>query len=373
MGVKVTNNAYGTISAGISSSDTTITLDTGQGARFPTLGAGDYFYATLVDTANNIEVVKVTARSTDSMTAVRASDNTVARSFSIGDRFELRPTAALFDSKANDDEVVKTTGGQTIEGVLAVEGTAGNNDSTFITRRTDEAGFSVLPWTGGNTFFGNNIKYVNGSWLYYGESTGKNPSLLGLSPNGINYYNCEYADLSGSPLEVAGSWTNGENVSLFDKYGMPSRGVIQTVATTFTGSFQVSSAAYQTYTATGHTASITLKSDNSKVLVVNYAQGYTPNGGGHNTGIRRRVDSGSWTQLIGVSGGSGDSWMGIANGLGQTSFTINRAVLDNHGQAKGAVLTYEAMIANWTSTATVYYNYPGYAGTCTFIVMEIAT
>lgn len=98
MGVKVTNNAYGTLSAGIASGDTTITLDGGQGARFPTLGAGDYFYGTLIDTSNNIEVVKVTARSTDSMTVVRGQDNTTARAYAIGDRFELRPTAALFDA-----------------------------------------------------------------------------------------------------------------------------------------------------------------------------------------------------------------------------------------------------------------------------------
>lgn len=42
MGVKVTNNAFGTISAGISTSATTIVLDSGQGARFPTLGSGDF-------------------------------------------------------------------------------------------------------------------------------------------------------------------------------------------------------------------------------------------------------------------------------------------------------------------------------------------
>jgi len=97
MGVKVTNNAYGTISAGITSTATTITLDSGQGNRFPVLGGSDYFYATLIDTSNNLEVVKVTARSTDSMTVTRGEDNTTARAFSIGDRFELRPTAALFE------------------------------------------------------------------------------------------------------------------------------------------------------------------------------------------------------------------------------------------------------------------------------------
>ena len=100
MGVKVTNNGFGTISAGITSSATTVVLDSGQGARFPTLASGDFFFGTLVDTSNNIEIVKVTARSTDSMTVVRAQDNTSARAFSVGDRFELRPTAALFESLA---------------------------------------------------------------------------------------------------------------------------------------------------------------------------------------------------------------------------------------------------------------------------------
>lgn len=95
--VKVTNNAFGTLASSISSSATTIALDSGQGARFPTLSSPDYFYGTLIDTSNNLEIVKVTARSTDSLTVTRAQDNTSARAFSTGDRFELRPTAKLFE------------------------------------------------------------------------------------------------------------------------------------------------------------------------------------------------------------------------------------------------------------------------------------
>lgn len=136
MGVKVTNNAFGTISAGINTTDTTVTLDSGQGARFPTLGAGDYFYGTLIDTSNNIEIVKVTARSTDSMTVVRGQDNTTARAFAIGDRFELRPTAALFEAiqaEASVDGITSSAVGTaitidasddtTIENDLQVDGT----------------------------------------------------------------------------------------------------------------------------------------------------------------------------------------------------------------------------------------------------------
>jgi hypothetical protein len=108
MGVKVTNNGFGTLSAGINSSATTVTVDSGQGARFPALSSGDFFFATLIDTANNLEIIKVTARSTDSMTVVRAQDNTSARAFSIGDRIELRPTAALFENAHLDNTPTST-------------------------------------------------------------------------------------------------------------------------------------------------------------------------------------------------------------------------------------------------------------------------
>lgn len=97
MSVKVTNNGFSTLASGINNSVTTIALATGEGARFPSLSTDDYFYGTLIDTSNNLEIVKVTARSNDSLTVVRAQDNTSARAFSTGDRFELRPVAKLFE------------------------------------------------------------------------------------------------------------------------------------------------------------------------------------------------------------------------------------------------------------------------------------
>lgn len=97
MSVKVTNNGFSTLASGINNSVTTIALATGEGARFPSLSTDDYFYGTLIDTSNNLEIVKVTARSSDSLTVVRAQDNTSARAFSTGDRFELRPVAKLFE------------------------------------------------------------------------------------------------------------------------------------------------------------------------------------------------------------------------------------------------------------------------------------
>jgi len=101
MGIKFANNAFATLASGINSSVTSITVTTGQGARFPTLGTGDYFYATLVDTSNNLEIVKCTARSTDVLTVVRAQESTTARAYSAGDRIEMRVTAASLAGAAS--------------------------------------------------------------------------------------------------------------------------------------------------------------------------------------------------------------------------------------------------------------------------------
>ena len=102
MGIKLSNNAFGTLAAGINSSATSITLTSGQGARFPTLGAGDFFYATLIDTSNNLEIVKCTARSTDVLTVVRAQESTTARAYNTGDRIEIRLTAQTFIDAVNE-------------------------------------------------------------------------------------------------------------------------------------------------------------------------------------------------------------------------------------------------------------------------------
>lgn len=101
MSVKFANNAFGTLNAGINNSATSITLSSGQGARFPSLSSGEYFYATLIDTSNNLEVVKCTARSTDVLTVTRAQESTTAQAFAIGDRVELRITAGGLDDAAN--------------------------------------------------------------------------------------------------------------------------------------------------------------------------------------------------------------------------------------------------------------------------------
>ena len=101
MGVKVKNNSYGTLLASIGPTDTSLTLSAGQGANFPSLSSGEYFYATLINTANQLEIVKVTGITGDVMTIVRAQEGTTNRTYVVGDRVEQRITAALLNEKAN--------------------------------------------------------------------------------------------------------------------------------------------------------------------------------------------------------------------------------------------------------------------------------
>lgn len=103
MGVQIANNAVSTLAGSINTVVTSMSVQAGDGALFPAASvvSGNYFYVTLISAANAIEIVKVTDRSTDTFTIVRARDGTTAISFAAGDRVELRPVAALFNELPN--------------------------------------------------------------------------------------------------------------------------------------------------------------------------------------------------------------------------------------------------------------------------------
>ena len=92
--IKYTNNAKTTLAADINNSVTSATV--ADGSVFPSLSSGEHFYCTFDDGTNN-EIVKVTARSSNTLTIVRAQDNTSARAFSDGDKAELRITAVVLE------------------------------------------------------------------------------------------------------------------------------------------------------------------------------------------------------------------------------------------------------------------------------------
>ena len=235
MGVKVENNAFGTLSAGITTSDTTVTLDSGEGARFPTLGSGDYFYATIVDTSNNLEIVKVTARSTDSMTVTRAQDGTTARAFSIGDRFELRPVAALFedidirgsggtisgnvDIDSSGAEPLTITGTDATQTRVQLINTTSGVDYTYVQARTDAgSGYFIHNGTGQGNGLASNETYLwsdNGKISLIPNSTIANK--LEVATNGDVTVN---GKVFGGGLVLLGqsSWTTNTAAASFDVF-----------------------------------------------------------------------------------------------------------------------------------------------------------
>jgi hypothetical protein len=116
--IRFANNASAQLAAGITNTDTSITVGAGEGALFPTVGAPLYAKVTLEDTLGNYEIVHLTARSGDVLTIVRAQEGTIAIAFASGSRVESRPTAAALNEylqKSGDTftgELVGTGGGQ---------------------------------------------------------------------------------------------------------------------------------------------------------------------------------------------------------------------------------------------------------------------
>jgi hypothetical protein len=97
--IKFTNNAYSTLAVGISDADLSITVATGHGDRFPEVTGTDICYVTLENTGGIREIVKVTARApaSNTMTIVRAQDNTTAVAWLAGVRVGLRVIAGELD------------------------------------------------------------------------------------------------------------------------------------------------------------------------------------------------------------------------------------------------------------------------------------
>lgn len=122
MVMKFTNNATSTLASSITSIATSLTVDGGDGALFPTLTASDYFYCTLANSSGTIEIIKVTARSTDTFTITRAQDNTVASAFTVGDKVELRLVAASLNDLPKLDEANTFSAANTFSTTLGVTG-----------------------------------------------------------------------------------------------------------------------------------------------------------------------------------------------------------------------------------------------------------
>jgi hypothetical protein len=129
MSALYTNNAATTLASGITNVATSLTVSAATGGLFPSPTGTDYFFITLENSAGTVrEIVKCTARSTDTLTIVRAQDGTSASAFSAGDKVELRIVA---------DEMTRLTTGVVRGGgtdqVFMETGTTVSSDYTLTT------------------------------------------------------------------------------------------------------------------------------------------------------------------------------------------------------------------------------------------------
>ena len=103
-----TNNAVSSLSVAVIATDLSLVLQTGQGARFPAVTAGNDFFVTLVGIAGGVEtsweIVRVTARTGDTLTVVRAQEGSAAAAWAIATPVELRFTAGAAQAVSAKDD-----------------------------------------------------------------------------------------------------------------------------------------------------------------------------------------------------------------------------------------------------------------------------
>lgn len=136
------NFASSTLGAAITSGATSLTVRSGTGDLFPTPTGLEFFYLTLenrTSTGTTREIVKVTARTSNTMTIVRAQEGTTAAAFPRGTTAALRITAAglesLRSSTVDDWDVpgnLTVGGNATVTGNIVLNGTVAVEDSVLV-------------------------------------------------------------------------------------------------------------------------------------------------------------------------------------------------------------------------------------------------
>ena len=147
------NNASSTLASGVNDTDNTLVLATGAGALFPAPTGGDYFLLTLtqgVGLETSWEIVKCTARTSDTLTVTRAQESTVAASWGVGSKADLRLTNAGISAL-----IVKRV---TLSGTLTVY--VSQQITYTITNYSAFATYSVAATAGSISRVGDTITYT---------------------------------------------------------------------------------------------------------------------------------------------------------------------------------------------------------------------
>lgn len=115
MPAQYANNAVATLSIAVGAIDTILQLTPGHGAGFPSIGADQWFYITLIDSVlGENEICRVIERDGDSLTVERGVDSTIARAWESGTVIEMRLVAEMLRELQNvidADDFLRRDGG----------------------------------------------------------------------------------------------------------------------------------------------------------------------------------------------------------------------------------------------------------------------
>lgn len=101
MAILFKNNASTKLASSITAAATSMTVLADTGALFPAPAGNEYFLCTLVDDIGNKEIVKVTSRTNDTFTIIRAQEGTAAHAFNANSLVENRLTAGALNELLN--------------------------------------------------------------------------------------------------------------------------------------------------------------------------------------------------------------------------------------------------------------------------------
>src|SRR5574337_752450 len=125
-----TNNAKGRLVSALSSGANTIVLGAGEGATFATPTGGNWQDIT-IDDGTQIEICRMTTRSGDTLTVLRAQEGTLAGNFGVGAKVEARWTAqAATESLVDTGGLTALTGDVTASGTGSAVATLANTAVT---------------------------------------------------------------------------------------------------------------------------------------------------------------------------------------------------------------------------------------------------
>jgi hypothetical protein len=120
------DNASSTMASGITNSQTTVTVQTGNGAYFPAPSAGQILAVTFEDTSGNLEVAYCTGITGDTLTVIRGAETIPSQvggpalAFASGSRVEARVTAGMLNALLQKNGGDTLTGTTNLTGVLAL-------------------------------------------------------------------------------------------------------------------------------------------------------------------------------------------------------------------------------------------------------------